>query len=192
MGSVPYNPSIGSIYHLKTTYSHCLLGDHISPIPAIKGTFRNSYWQNTSSVWSDHDLGILGDSTKGIPDDKGEVPHKNWLAMPWKSFATIFYRLVSEFHHYFTRGENHLPKGITIFKTVVDFQGMYLSLFVGTFLTHRLFAKIDSGSQFGIINLLTDLSDTYNIHLCMNKYSVSTFYLWHNKHSWQEILANSS
>ena len=89
-------------------------------------------------------------------------------------------------------GVYHLPKGTTIFKTVVDFQGMYLSLFVGTFLTHRLFAKIDSGSQFGIINLLTDLSDTYNIHLCMNKYSVSTFYLWHNKHSWQEILANSS
>ena len=40
---VPYNPPIGSIYHLyNIPLIYCLLGDYISPIPPIKGT-RNSY-----------------------------------------------------------------------------------------------------------------------------------------------------
>ena len=33
MGSVPYNPPIGSIYHLYTTYSPCQLGYYMVPIP---------------------------------------------------------------------------------------------------------------------------------------------------------------
>ena len=33
-----YKSPIGSIYHLYTTYSPCLLSDYISPIPPIKGT----------------------------------------------------------------------------------------------------------------------------------------------------------
>ena len=40
---VPYNPPIGSIYHLYTTYSPCQLGDHMVPIPPIKGT-RKLHW----------------------------------------------------------------------------------------------------------------------------------------------------
>ena len=37
-----YNHPIGSIYHLYTTYSPCLLGDYISPIPPIKGTIETA------------------------------------------------------------------------------------------------------------------------------------------------------
>ena len=50
--------------------------------------------------------------------------HNKFLTIPWKSLATIFYRLVSEFHHYFSRGWQHLPKGTTMLKMVVDFQGI--------------------------------------------------------------------
>ena len=43
--------------------------------------------------------------------------------VPWKSLATIFDRLVFEFHHYFSRGENQHPEGsLTFLKWWVDFQ----------------------------------------------------------------------
>ena len=42
---------------------------------------------------------------------------------PWKSLATFFNRLVSEFHHYFSRGLSSSKRFPTIFKMVVDFQG---------------------------------------------------------------------
>ena len=44
---------------------------------------------------------------------------------PWKSNHHFLVRVVSEFHHYLSRGKNHLPKGTTIVKVVVvvDFQG---------------------------------------------------------------------
>ena len=45
------------------------------------------------------------------------------IPYPWKSNHHFLVRLVSEFHHYFSRGENHHPKGSTIFNMVVDFQG---------------------------------------------------------------------
>ena len=42
VGSVAYNPPIGSIYHLYTTYSPCLLGGPIMlPIPPFRGTRNN-------------------------------------------------------------------------------------------------------------------------------------------------------
>ena len=42
----PVGP-VGNLYHLYTTYSPCQLGDYISPIPPIKGT-RNNYWFQAS------------------------------------------------------------------------------------------------------------------------------------------------
>ena len=66
--------------------------------------------------------------------DKSGFFHKEWILEVWTTKGWFFsrcfpdtlevlrhpflVRVVSEFHHYFSRGKNHLPKGTTIFKMV--------------------------------------------------------------------------